>query len=106
MSLASCLAIGYGTWLARLEVPYNDVQVEVEVDLDLSGLLGVDDSLPPAPDEMRVRVYVDSPAPRAEVERILELADRHSPQLHLFTRPITLNRELNLTGPPSGAALA
>jgi hypothetical protein len=54
--------------------------VEVEVDLDLSGLLGDDDTLPPAPDEMRVRVYVDSPAPRAEVERILELADRHSPQ--------------------------
>jgi uncharacterized OsmC-like protein len=106
MSLASCLAIGYGTWLARSEVPYNDVQVEVEVNLDLSGLLGVDDSLPPAPDEMRVRVHVDSPAPRAEVERVLELADRHSPQLHLFTRPITLNRELNLTGPPSAAALA
>ncbi|MCH7476975.1 MAG: OsmC family protein [SAR324 cluster bacterium] len=106
ISLASCLAIGYGMWLAKEEVPYEEIQVEVEGDLDFRGMLGVDDSVPPGHKEMRVRVNIASPAPQAEIERAIELADRHSPLMHLITQPIPVIRELNLTVPAAVAATA
>lgn len=106
ISLASCLAIGYGMWLAKEEVPYEEIQVEVEGDLDFRGMLGVDDSVPPGHKEMRVRVNVSSSAPQAEIERAIELADRYSAMLYMFTQPIPVKRQLNLSVPTAATAKA
>src|SRR4051794_20979342 len=36
-ALASCLAIGYGMWAARLGVPCEAIEVEVQADYDVRG---------------------------------------------------------------------
>ena len=104
MALGSCLAIGYAQWLSLKDVPYGEINVKVEGDLDFSGILGVDDSIAPGHEELRVSVNIESPAPRAEIERIIELADRHSPVLHLITKPVPVKRELTLTVPAAEPA--
>src|SRR5882672_5952296 len=40
-ALGSCLAIGYAMWAARLGVPIESLDVEVEADYDRRGELGV-----------------------------------------------------------------
>ena len=71
--------------------------------MDFSGFLGVDDSVPPGHKEMRVRVNVSSSAPQAEIEHAMELADRYSAMLYMFTQPIPVKRELNLSVPAAVA---
>lgn len=87
-ALASCLAIGYAMWAARREIPIDELTVTVEADYDVRGELGVDDSVTPAYTGVRVKVDVRSPAPTADVEAMLEHADRHSSWLRIFTDPV------------------
>jgi len=96
-SLASCLAIGYGMWAARLGVPIDALEVVVEADYDVRGELGASDDVPPGYLEMRYVVHVSSPAPRAEVEQMLETAERCSSYVDNFARAIPLQRDVHIT---------
>lgn len=94
-ALAGCLAIGIAAWAARLGVPLNGVEVEVEAEFDARGELGMGD-VPPGYKEVRYTVSIDSPAPRHEIERLLATAERHSPYLDNFGRAIALKRALHV----------
>lgn len=95
-ALGSCLAIGYGMWAARLGVPIESLEVEVQADYDVRGELGVDDSISPGYPEIRYIVTVDSPAPEADVLRMLDMADRYSSYRDHFVRAIPVRREVRM----------
>jgi uncharacterized OsmC-like protein len=90
-ALASCLAIGIATWAARLEVPLDALAVEVEADFDARGELGVGD-IPAGYSEVRYAVRLASPAPQKALDHLLAVAERHSPYLDIFGRPVALKR--------------
>jgi uncharacterized OsmC-like protein len=96
-ALASCLTIGIASWAARLGVPLDAVEVEVEADFDARGELGMD-GVPPGYQEVRYLVAIVSPAPKDELERLLAIAERASPYLDIFGRPMALRRTLRLNG--------
>ena len=48
--------------------------------------------VPPGYQEVRYVVSIDSPAPRYELDRLLAMAERHSPYLDVFGRAIALKR--------------
>jgi uncharacterized OsmC-like protein len=76
-ALASCLVIGVATWAARLGVPVEGLEVEVEADFDARGELGMG-GVSPGYSEVRYAVQIESPAPEAEVDQVLALAERHT----------------------------
>jgi uncharacterized OsmC-like protein len=96
-ALASCLTIGIASWAARLGVPLEAVEVEVQADFDARGELGMD-GVPPGYSEVRYLVAIASPAPKDELERLLAIAERASPYLDVFGRPMALRRTLRLNG--------
>ena len=96
-ALAGCLTIGIAAWAARLRVPLDGLEVEVAADFDARGELGMGD-VRPGYREVRYTVSIDSPAPRHEVERLLAMAERHSPYLDIFGRAIALKRALHVNG--------
>ena len=96
-AIASCLAIGYGMWAARLGVPIDALEVEVQADYDTRGELAVSDEIPPGYLAMRYVVTVDSSASEAEVLRVLDIADRYSSWRDDMTRALPLTREVRLT---------
>ena len=63
-ALASCLAINYAMWAARLEVSIDALEVEVQADYDMRGELAVSDD-PPGYVEVRYVVSLESTAPEA-----------------------------------------
>ncbi len=97
-ALASCLAIGIAGWAARLGVPIEALEVEVQADFDARGELGVGEDIPPGYTQVRYLVSIDSPAPAAEVHELLETAERYSPYLDVFGRAQPLRRVLRLNG--------
>ena len=100
-ALASCLAIGYAMWAARLGVPIDDLTIDVEADYDVRGELGISDDVVPGYTEVRYIVTVASRAPEAEVRRLIDTADRYSPWRDVFARANDLRRELRIVEPTS-----
>ena len=97
-AFGSCLAINYAMWAARLGVPIDSLEVEVQADYDARGELGVDEHVPPGYLELRYVVTVASPAPEADVRRVLDTGDRFSSWLDDFTRAVPVRREVRLAG--------
>ena len=95
-ALGSCLAIGYGMWAARLEVPIRALTVEVRANYDVRGELGVDDAIRPGYTSMVYVVTVDSDASDAEIHRLLDTADRHSSWLDDLRNPVPLTRDVRI----------
>lgn len=93
-ALGSCLAIGYIKWAAYMDVPLNGVEVEIEADVDARGTYGMD-GVDPGYQGLRYRVFIDSEAPEEEVMHVIEQADKHSPLLVDFKRPLEVEREVS-----------
>jgi uncharacterized OsmC-like protein len=97
-ALASCLAIGIARWAARLGVPIDAVEVEVQADFDARGELGMGEGIPAGYSEVRYLVSIESPASREDLCAVLDMAGRHSPYLDVFGRAMALSRVVRLNG--------
>ncbi|HVS03145.1 MAG TPA: OsmC family protein [Thermoanaerobaculia bacterium] len=100
-ALGSCLAIGYQTWAAHLGVPIEALEVEVQADYDGGGTYATAD-VPAGYLQVRCAVTVTSPAPDAEVMRVLDEADAHSSYRDVFARAHDVRREVRLRRPGGG----
>jgi uncharacterized OsmC-like protein len=96
-ALAGCLTIGIAIWAARLGVPIDAVEVEVQADFDARGELGMAHARP-GYSEVRYVVKIDSPASREDLDHLLALSERHSPYLDVFGGAIPLRRVLHVNG--------
>jgi uncharacterized OsmC-like protein len=83
--------MGYANWAAKLGVPIEAIEVEVEADYDARGYYGIAD-LPPGYLEVRYRVNIQSDSPEDAICKVLDEADAHSPWFDIFTRPQNLKR--------------
>lgn len=93
-ALASCLTVGYAMWAARLDIPLDRLEVEVQADYDVRGELGVSAEVRPGYQAIRYIVTIESPAPEAEVLRLLDTGDRASSWLDDFANPVPVSREV------------
>ena len=96
-ALGSCLALGYAMWAARLGVPINALEVEIEADYDSRGELGISDEVPPGYTQVRYIITVTSHAPEDDVRRVIDTADKYSPYRDVFARANDVRRELHIT---------
>jgi uncharacterized OsmC-like protein len=97
-ALAACLAMGYVTWAAHLDVPISNVEVDLEADFDARGQHGVED-IPPGYSEIRYIVRIESTAPVDDIVRVVDSADRASMVGDIFARDQNLVRKLTVTRP-------
>jgi uncharacterized OsmC-like protein len=95
-ALGSCLAIGYGMWAARLGIDVRSLTVEVKARYDVRGELGVDDSVRPGYADVVYVVTVDTDASDADVQRWLDVADRHSSWLDDLQNPVPVSRQVQI----------
>jgi uncharacterized OsmC-like protein len=98
-ALGSCLAIGYACWAARLDVPVDSIEVDVEADYDVRGELGVSDDVPPGYTDVRYTVTITSRAPEADIQRIVDTAEQYSPYRDIFARATPVHRQVRIVEP-------
>lgn len=91
-ALGVCLAQGYRIGLARHNLPVTSVEVRVEGESDIRGILGLGEDRPPGYLRVRCHVTVESGADEALVRAALDEADRRSPWLDNFARALTVDR--------------
>jgi hypothetical protein len=77
-TLVAGMTENYAMWAARLGVPIDSLEIEIQADYDVRGELGVRDDVRPGYSEVRYVVSVSSPASVEDVNRWLDSADRYS----------------------------
>lgn len=95
-AFGACLAIGYKLWASKFGVPISNLEVEVQTDVDERGRFGFHDEINPGYQQVRYIVRIESAAPEAEIMKVLDMADRHSPYFDNFGRALDLAREVQV----------
>jgi uncharacterized OsmC-like protein len=96
-SLASCQAITYRFWAAKLGIALDGVEVAAEGDLDLHGLFGLDDKVRPGFTGIRLDVTPLGPESAERYHELADAVDAHCPVLDLFANATPVQRRLAVT---------
>jgi uncharacterized OsmC-like protein len=95
-ALGSCLAMMYQLRAARHGVELTSVRVLVETDSEIAGMLLCETASPPGYTGIRYHVDIESPAPHADVLRVVDEGDLMSPLLDVFSRVNTVQRTTSI----------
>ena len=93
-SLASCQAITYRFWAAKLGIRLDGIEVAAEGDLDLQGFFGLDGRARPGFTGIRLDVTPLGPEPAERYRELADAVDAHCPVLDLFANPTAVERRL------------
>ena len=97
MALASCQEHTYRVHAALLDIPLEDINVQLEGVVDSRGFFG-DESVVPGFSEVRGTVTIRSNASEADLARLQEAVDRHCPVLDDLRRPVPVSLTLRNGG--------
>ncbi len=94
-ALGSCQAITFRVWSEALGIPFDEVEVRVEGDLDVRGFFGVDDTVPAGCGEIRVRARLRGSASPERYAELHAAVEEHCPVQDMLTG-VTIKSELEL----------
>ncbi len=87
-ALASCLSVGFAYNAAAKDIEIDSLEFEVEGDLDLHAFLGLSDEKRPGYDNIKVKYWVETDAPREDVLELCEHVQKTSPVLDIISNPV------------------
>jgi uncharacterized OsmC-like protein len=76
-ALIACAGVSMRAAAAVLDIPIKSLAIAAEGDVDLRGTLGVAEDVPVGFKEIRLRFDIESEAPRAMLNQLLELTERY-----------------------------
>jgi uncharacterized OsmC-like protein len=94
-AFGSCLAIGYMMKASAMNIKIDSLEVEVHADYDDGALFGTSSAVPGYM-ELRYTVTVESDATEDEIIQMLDIADKQSPYLDVFSRPQKCIRDVHI----------
>jgi uncharacterized OsmC-like protein len=94
IALASCQAITYRFWAAKLGIELDELEITAEGDLDVRGFFGFDDSVRSGFTSIRLKVTPSGPEAAERYQELADAVDAHCPVLDLFTNPTPVERQI------------
>jgi uncharacterized OsmC-like protein len=92
-SLAGCVTTTIVLHAAARGIRIEELSTQLEGDIDLRGLLGLDDSVPPGYEQIRIKINVKADCSDEELDDLLGYAQEHSPVCNTVCRPIPVKVE-------------
>jgi uncharacterized OsmC-like protein len=89
-ALAACLTAGVASVATNRGVQLRSVTAELEGDMDLQGILGIDPDVRNGYSGIRVRFAIDADATPAELEAIVAQSQKRSAVFDIVTNPTTV----------------
>ncbi len=87
-ALAGCVTTTTVLHAAARGIKIKSLATELVGDIDLQGLLGLDDSVPPGYREIRIKMDIEADCSDAELDDLLRFAQAHSPVCNTVCRPV------------------
>lgn len=87
-ALAGCVTTTFVLHAMASGITIQELSSELEGDLDLRGILGLDDSVSPGYEQIRMRVHVKADCTDEELDELIAYAQQHSPVFNTVSRPV------------------
>jgi uncharacterized OsmC-like protein len=94
-ALIACAGVSMRAAAAVLEIPIKSAVVSAEGDVDLRGTMGVTEGVPVGFKEIRLRFDIETDAPQAQLDQLVELADRYCVVFQTIQNSPKTNVQLN-----------
>ena len=94
IALASCQAITYRFWAAKLGIELDGLEVTAEGDLDVRGFFGFDDGVRPGFTSVRLQITPTGPESAERYQELADAVDAHCPVLDLFSNATPVERRI------------
>ena len=88
MALSGCLTTTLIYYGAMMGIKLESVESSLEGDLNLQGLLNLNEDTRNGYENVRVTFKIESPAPREQIEELVKAAQRFSPVFDIVTHPV------------------
>ena len=83
----ACQIVVYRLYAQNLGIVIDTIKAEVEGDLDVRGLFGIDETIRPGFSEIRLTTRVTGPESAERYAQLQEVVDANCPVLDLFANP-------------------
>jgi len=93
-ALAGCVTTTLVYYAAAMNVVIHKVESTLEGDIDLRGLLNIDENVKAGYESIQIKFKIDSDAPKEVLEKLLEIAKKHSPVANTITNATPINISL------------
>ncbi|MGW1848798.1 OsmC family protein [Streptomyces sp. NPDC001966] len=88
-ALAGCYTVTLAAHAAAQGIELKSFRLELEGDVDLRGFLGIDPTIRPGLQQVRVRLHIDAPdTPREQLEDLVALVENRSPIRDTLVSPV------------------
>jgi uncharacterized OsmC-like protein len=92
-ALAGCVTTTLVLHATARGIKIEDLSTELEGDLDVRGLLGLDDSVSPGYQQIRIRMHVKADCSDEQLDDLLAYTQQHSPVCNTVCRPVPVKIE-------------
>jgi uncharacterized OsmC-like protein len=92
-ALAGCVTTTFVLHATARGITIRELSTELEGDLDVRGLLGLDDSISPGYEQILVRMNVSADCSDQELDDLLAYTQQHSPVCNTVCRPVPVKIE-------------
>jgi uncharacterized OsmC-like protein len=86
--LAGCVTTTFVLHAAARGIRIRELATELDGDLDLHGLLGLNDAVPAGYEQIRIKMHVQADCTDRELNDLLAYAQQHSPVCNTVCRPV------------------
>jgi uncharacterized OsmC-like protein len=87
-ALAGCVTTTFVLHAAARGIEIQEISSELDGDIDLHGLLGLDESVNPGYDQIRIRMHVKADCTEQELDDLLAYTQARSPVCNTVCRPV------------------
>lgn len=87
-ALAGCVTTTFVLHAMARGIAIRELSTELKGNIDLQGLLGLDDSVPAGYEQINIQMHVKADCTDQELDDLLSYAQRHSPVCNTVCRPV------------------
>jgi uncharacterized OsmC-like protein len=92
-ALAGCVTTTIVLHASARGIKLEELSTELDGDIDVQGLLGLDPSVSPGYQEIRIKVHAKADCSDEELDDLLDYAKEHSPVCNTVCRPVPVKVE-------------
>ncbi|MCF2141782.1 MAG: OsmC family protein [Candidatus Lokiarchaeota archaeon] len=96
-SVGACIIAVTKFWSKIMDIPIEEMKVFSRGHINLAGIFGIDDNIPPGYDKLEPVIRIKSPAPKEKVEEMMEKVFSHCPIIYNMAGNSPLKPKLKIT---------